>query len=384
MAKKSLAFRRKKFSELTDSQWQCIEDLDDAAQRKRKNSLRLVLNAIMKVNSTGMQWRELDEKYPPWQSVYYYFRKWQKDGTFRLILRRLRQMVRVQMGRQAEPSMAAVDSQSVKKGPLVSQETGIDGVKNINGRKRDLAVDSIGLPLAVHVTAANLNDGMAGFDLLWQMDEESKRLSLVRADHAYQGEFQVAAAYLVTSVCSLINNNGNGINLQRVRSLSDEINDRIQPPEGGRDDEVDPREPDLSAEEQIRRRILGQVQNLEIPKIEKTSKGEGIMGSLLDMLREMKSAEQGPADVTALRDFHSLQIAIPHVWAEAFDGRLRSNVEQLYRETVRLHEDYGVEMPVLENLREVNDFRGFLSETGGGRYFTIRPVPGEGTVFFLN
>lgn len=195
MAKKSLAFRRKKFSELTDSQWQSIEDLVDGGRRKRKNSLRSVLNAIMKVNSTGMQWRELEEKYPPWQSVFYYFRKWQKDGTFRLVLRCLRQKMRVQLGREAEPSMAAVDSQSVKKGPLVSQGTGIDGAKNINGRKRHFAVDAIGLPLAIHVTAANVNDGMAGFDLLWQMDEESKRLSLIRADHAYQGEFQVAASY---------------------------------------------------------------------------------------------------------------------------------------------------------------------------------------------
>ena len=195
MAKKSLAFRRKKFSELTDSQWQCIEDLVEIKRRKRKNSLQTVLNAIMKVNSTGMQWRELDEKYPPWQSVYYYFRKWQKDGTFRLILRRLRQKMRVQLGREDEPSMAAVDSQSVKKGPLVSQETGIDGGKNINGRKRHFAVDSIGLPLVIHVTAANINDGVAGLDLLWQMEQESKRLSLIRSDHAYQGEFQVAASY---------------------------------------------------------------------------------------------------------------------------------------------------------------------------------------------
>jgi transposase len=103
--------------------------------------------------------------------------------------------MRVQLGHQAEPSMAAVDSQSVKKGPLVSQETGIDGAKNINGRKRHFAVDAIGLPLAIHVSAANVNDGVAGFDLLWQMDQESKRLSLVRADRAYQGEFQVAASY---------------------------------------------------------------------------------------------------------------------------------------------------------------------------------------------
>lgn len=195
MAKKSLAFRRKKFSELTDSQWQCIKDLVEIDQRRRKNSLRMVLNAIMKLACTGMQWREIDEKYPPWQSVYYYFRKWQKDGTLKLILRHLREKVRVQRGRHAEPSMIAVDSQSVKKGPLVSQETGIDGGKNVNGRKRHLAVDSLGLPLAIHVTAANVHDGLAGFDLLWQMHQQSSRLSLIRADHAYQGEFQLAASY---------------------------------------------------------------------------------------------------------------------------------------------------------------------------------------------
>lgn len=195
MAKKSLAFRRKKFSELTDSQWQSISELVEGVKRKRKNSLRLVLNAIIKVTCTGMQWRCLDEHYPPWQTVFYYFRKWQKDGTFKLILRALRQNMRLRLGRDAEPSMAAVDSQSVKKGPLVSQETGIDGAKNINGRKRHLAVDSLGLPLAIHVTAANVHDGVAGFDLLWQMQQESSRLALLRADHAYKGEFQVAATY---------------------------------------------------------------------------------------------------------------------------------------------------------------------------------------------
>lgn len=195
MAKKKLAFRRKQFTELTDSQWQSIEKVVDADKRKRKNCLRQVLNAVLKITSTGVQWRELDAKYPPWQSVFYYFRKWQKDGTIRLILRHLCEKVRVELGRQAEPSAVAVDSQSVKKGPLVSQDTGIDGGKLVNGRKRHLGVDTLGLPLAVHVTAANVNDGVAGFDLLWQMEEESKRLSLIRADHAYQGEFQRAAGY---------------------------------------------------------------------------------------------------------------------------------------------------------------------------------------------
>lgn len=195
MAKKKLAFRRKKFSELTDSQWQVIENLFEGKQRKRRNSLREVLNGILKITCTGMQWRELDEKYPPWQSVFYYFRKWQKDGTLELILRTLRGLLRSQLGRHAEPSAVAIDSQSVKKGPLIREETGIDGAKNVNGRKRHFAVDCLGLPVAILVTAANSHDGIAGLDMLWRLEKESQRLTLIRADQAYQGEFYKAASY---------------------------------------------------------------------------------------------------------------------------------------------------------------------------------------------
>lgn len=145
MSKTSLAIRRTHFDDLTDSQWQIIEPLVDTDKRNRKNSLRSVLNAILRVTCTGTQWRSLDEGYPPWQSVFYYFRKWQRDGTLALVLRQLHRKIRLQLKREAEPSMVAVDSQSVKKGPLVGKDTGIDGGKNVNGRKRHLAVDSLGL-----------------------------------------------------------------------------------------------------------------------------------------------------------------------------------------------------------------------------------------------
>lgn len=187
--------------------------------------------------------------------------------------------------------------------------------------------------------------------------------------------------YLVHSVCTLMSGN-NGINLQRVRSLLDEINSRLPPPDtgSGGGDDVDPPEPVLSAEEQIRQRILGQMQHLETPSVGKPSKG--VMNNLLDMLKEMKSIEQGPADIAALRYIHALQIALPHVWAEAFDGRLRSGAEELYRETVRLHEEYGIDPPPLESLRDINDYNRFLSVTGGDRYFIVRPVPAEVAGFF--
>jgi putative transposase len=195
MPKKELAFRRKTFKELTDSQWQILEKIVDPTKRKRKICLRMVLNRILWMVHKSVTWRDLDITGVSWETYYYYFLKWQKDGTLKEISMVLHQKVRVEHGREAEASAVAVDSQSVKKGPLVAQDTGIDGGKNVNGRKRHIAVDSLGLPLAVVVTAANVHDGQAGLDLLWQMEEASKRIELIRADHSYQGYFVEAASY---------------------------------------------------------------------------------------------------------------------------------------------------------------------------------------------
>jgi putative transposase len=195
MAKKVLRFGRKSFSKLTDSQWQFLEKIVNPTNRKRKVCLRGVVNGILWMTHRSVPWRELTSKGMPWQTYYYYFRKWQKQGIWTHMLALLRQTLRQQWGRPAEPSAVAIDSQSVKKGPLVSQETGIDGAKHINGRKRHLVVDSLGLPLVIAISAANHHDGQAGLELLWQMEKASKRLQLIRADHAYQGDFQQATAY---------------------------------------------------------------------------------------------------------------------------------------------------------------------------------------------
>ncbi len=105
------------------------------------------------------------------------------------------QKERERQGKLAQASAAAVDSQSVKKGSLISVETGIDGNKSVNGRKRHIAVDTLGLPLALHVSAANKHDGAEGIELLWQLDKASDRLSLIRADQAYKGDFTTCADY---------------------------------------------------------------------------------------------------------------------------------------------------------------------------------------------
>lgn len=194
MTVKRSTFRRQQFTELTNSQWEFIKQLLDN-NRKRKYCLRNIINAILKITRTGSQWRNMDEKYPPWQSVYYYFRKWQKDGTWSILLAYLVQKERLRQGRQATASLVAVDSQTVKIGNLISLDTGIDGNKNINGRKRHLAVDVLGLPLALHVSAGNIHDTEAGIELLWQLDQASDRLQTICGDKAYRGYFSQCAEY---------------------------------------------------------------------------------------------------------------------------------------------------------------------------------------------
>ena len=102
----------------------------------------------------------MDKKYPPWESIYYYFRKWQKDSTWTNETTLLIQLERVRQGRYKEASICAIDSQSIRISSFISVETGIDGHKKINERKRHIAVDILGLPLAFFVGAANVYDGI--------------------------------------------------------------------------------------------------------------------------------------------------------------------------------------------------------------------------------
>jgi putative transposase len=180
---------RAEYKPLTDSQWQFTGNFLNV-KRKRKHDLREVFDAIRWVTKTGVQWRELKEtQFPKWQIVYYYHRVWRKNGVFFSILRAVVKSERERQNRESEASVGAIDSQSVKKGMFVSEDTGIDGNKKINGRKRHIIVDSLGLPLLISVTAANVYDGNEGKNLLPELHKVSSRMQLIRADDTYKGSF---------------------------------------------------------------------------------------------------------------------------------------------------------------------------------------------------
>ena len=178
-------------TDLSDTEWICLRSYlptPKAQGRPRTHSLRDVHDSIFYVLKSGCPWLLLPHDFPPWSSVYYHFRKLRLSGAWALLYRTLRNAERKRVGKNPDASAAIMDSQSVKTTEEGAQSNGYDAHKNIKGRKRHLLVDTLGLPLSVYVTSADVQDRVGTRSLLAGLKPFVPRLKKIWADGAYTGE----------------------------------------------------------------------------------------------------------------------------------------------------------------------------------------------------
>lgn len=179
-------------TDLNDTEWQMIKQYlpgEATTGRPRKHSWREILNGIFYILRSGGAWRMMPHDLPPWKTVYHYFRLWRTEGMWEALNTVLREAVRIKAGKAAEPSAAIIDSQSAKT-VEGGEERGYDAGKKVNGRKRHLLVDTLGLILLVTVTAGNIQDREGAKLLLRLLLARISgwcRLQLFWADGGYRG-----------------------------------------------------------------------------------------------------------------------------------------------------------------------------------------------------
>ena len=173
-------------SDLTSRQWQLIRQLLPPRSKRGRHPIdrRLVVNAILYVVRTGCQWRMLPKDFPNWSTVYGIFWQWRNDGTWQKIHDGLRAKTRKAAGKKSTPTVAIVDSQSIRTAEG-GEERGYDSAKRIMGRKRHVAVDTLGLLLAVVVHGADWQDQDGAEWVMDKLGEQFKRIKVVFGDFAY-------------------------------------------------------------------------------------------------------------------------------------------------------------------------------------------------------
>src|SRR6185312_8592254 len=189
-------------SDMTGAEWAVCEPLLPSPAwlagkggRPAVYCMRDIVDAIRYLTHNGPVWRALPADFPPADTVYWWADKWQADGSAERMHDDLRDRVRAAAGRPAAPTAAIIDSQSVKGSEMIGRaRRGYDAGKKINGTKRHLAVDVLGLLLAVLVTAASVQDRDAARPLLWNLRRAFPSVKLAWADGGYAGKLVTWAA----------------------------------------------------------------------------------------------------------------------------------------------------------------------------------------------
>lgn len=180
--------RKRYKTDVTDAQWALMEPFIPPAKsggRPRTTDMREVVNTLLYQARTSCQWDLLPHDLLPKSTVWDYFVAWRKDGTWQKILDALRVQIRTEAGREETPSAACIDTQSVKT-TAMGGTSGYDSNKKVDGRKRHSVVDTLGLLIAVAVTAANLDDGTHAPQVLGKLNAEKfPRLQAMFADNKY-------------------------------------------------------------------------------------------------------------------------------------------------------------------------------------------------------
>ena len=177
-------------TDLTDAEWALVADLFEREGQRGappRFERRLMLNACCYALRTGCAWRLLPKTFPPWQAVYMSFKRWAAAGTFETVHDRLRQQWRERVGKAPEPTAAIIDAQSTRSSAQ-GGNTGFDAGKKVKGRKRHLLVDTLGLLLAVTVTAASVQDRDAAAQVVAQACTKVPGLKKLYADGADGGK----------------------------------------------------------------------------------------------------------------------------------------------------------------------------------------------------